>query len=559
MIQNCWCIRLIFMTLKPPFDVRTIQLNWLLFPLILISLFSCDPKDNRHEEDEVFRYNEHYNVATLDPAFARNPPIIWPTNQLFNGLVQQDDSLNIIPDVAKRWTVSEDTKTYTFTLRDDVYFHKHEQFKTKDSTRKVSAKDFVYSFNRLKDPSIASPGSWVLSNVDRYQAINDSTFQITLKKEFPAFLGLLTMRYCSVVPEEIGSFYGNEFRSHPIGTGPFKFKRWEEGVKLVLRKNNLYFEKDEDGNRLPYLEAVAITFLPDKQSEFLQFAQGNLDMLNSLDPSYKDELLTATGKLKENYKNRVKTITGPFLNTEYLGFYLESPSKEVRSKLLRQAVNYGFDRVKMIKYLRNGIGEPANSGFIPKGLPGYGASGFEYNPSKARALITKYIEDSGNNTPSITIGTNSQYLDICEYIQRELGKLGLEINIDVMPPSTLRQLKSTGKLDAFRASWIADYPDAENYLSLYYSKNFTPNGPNYTHFKNATFDSLYESSFKLTAINKRKLLYKKMDSIILEQAPFVTLYYDQVIKFVHKNVTGLKANPQDFLVLKRVKKTSKER
>ena len=547
------------MTLKPPFDVSTIQLKWLLFPLILISLFSCDPKDNRHEEDEVFRYNEHYNVATLDPAFARNPPIIWPTNQLFNGLVQQDDSLNIIPDVAKRWTVSEDTKTYTFTLRDDVYFHKHEQFKTKDSTRKVSAKDFVYSFNRLKDPSIASPGSWVLSNVDRYQAVNDSTFQITLKKEFPAFLGLLTMRYCSVVPEEIGSFYGNEFRSHPIGTGPFKFKRWEEGVKLVLRKNNLYFEKDEDGNRLPYLETVAITFLPDKQSEFLQFAQGNLDMLNSLDPSYKDELLTATGKLKENYKNRVKTITGPFLNTEYLGFYLESPSKEVRSKLLRQAVNYGFDRVKMIKYLRNGIGEPANSGFIPKGLPGYGASGFEYNPSKARALITKYIEDSGNNTPSITIGTNSQYLDICEYIQRELGKLGLEINIDVMPPSTLRQLKSTGKLDAFRASWIADYPDAENYLSLYYSKNFTPNGPNYTHFKNATFDSLYESSFKLTDINKRKLLYRKMDSIILEQAPFVTLYYDQVIKFVHKNVTGLKANPQDFLVLKRVKKTSKQR
>ncbi|WP_336093060.1 ABC transporter substrate-binding protein [Leeuwenhoekiella sp. CH_XMU1409-2] len=547
------------MTLKPPFDVRTIQLKWLLFPLILISLFSCDPKDNRHEEDEVFRYNEHYNVATLDPAFARNPPIIWPTNQLFNGLVQQDDSLNIIPDVAKRWTVSEDTKTYTFTLRDDVYFHKHEQFKTKDSTRKVSAKDFVYSFNRLKDPSIASPGSWVLSNVDRYQAINDSTFQITLKKEFPAFLGLLTMRYCSVVPEEIGSFYGNEFRSHPIGTGPFKFKRWEEGVKLVLRKNNLYFEKDEDGNRLPYLEAVAITFLPDKQSEFLQFAQGNLDMLNSLDPSYKDELLTATGKLKENYKNRVKTITGPFLNTEYLGFYLESPSKEVRSKLLRQAVNYGFDRVKMIKYLRNGIGEPSNSGFIPKGLPGYGASGFEYNPGKARALIAKYIEETGNNTPSITIGTNSQYLDICEYIQRELGKLGLEINIDVMPPSTLRQLKSTGKLDAFRASWIADYPDAENYLSLYYSKNFTPNGPNYTHFKNATFDSLYESSFKLTDINKRKLLYKKMDSIILEQAPFVTLYYDQVIKFVHKNVTGLKANPQDFLVLKRVKKTSKER
>ncbi|MEC8683031.1 MAG: ABC transporter substrate-binding protein, partial [Bacteroidota bacterium] len=498
-----------------------------------------------------------YNVATLDPAFARNPPIIWPTNQLFNGLVQQDDSLNVVADIAKSWTVSEDAKTYTFTLRDDVYFHKHKQFKTIDSTRNVVAGDFVYSFNRLKNAAVASPGSWVLNNVAQYRAVNDTTLSITLKKEFPAFLGLLTMRYCSVVPKEIVAFYGNEFRRNPVGTGPFKFKRWEEGVKLVLRKNELYFEYDADGNQLPYLEAVAITFLPDKQSEFLQFAQGNLDMLNSLDPSYKDELLTATGKLKDNYKDRVKTITGPFLNTEYLGFFLDSKSEEVRSKLLRQAVNYGFDRVKMIKYLRNGIGTPANAGFIPKGLPGYGTSGFEYNPAKARDLINQYIKETGNATPSITIGTNSQYLDICEYIQRELGKLGLNIIIDVMPPSTLRQLKSTGKLDAFRASWIADYPDAENYLSLYYSKNFTPNGPNYTHFKIQTFDSLYEASFKFSDIEKRKVLYEKMDSIILENAPFVTLYYDQVIKFVHKNVTGLKANPQDFLVLKRVRKSAK--
>ena len=555
-MAKCPFMTLTFMKLNS-FLKSLAHAPFFIIGILSICLVSCNSKAEAENDLNVFRYNEHYNVATLDPAFARNPPIIWPTNQLFNGLVQQDDSLNIVADIAKSWTVSEDAKTYTFTLRDDVYFHKHEQFKTKDSTRSVVAGDFVYSFNRLKNAAVASPGSWVLNNVAQYRAVNDTTFSITLKKEFPAFLGLLTMRYCSVVPEEIVAFYGNEFRRNPVGTGPFKFKRWEEGVKLVLRKNELYFEHDADGNQLPYLEAVAITFLPDKQSEFLQFAQGNLDMLNSLDPSYKDELLTATGKLKDNYEDRVKTITGPFLNTEYLGFFLDSKSEEVRSKMLRQAVNYGFDRVKMIKYLRNGIGTPANAGFIPKGLPGYGTGGFEYDPAKARDLINQYIKETGNATPSITIGTNSQYLDICEYIQRELGKLGLNIIIDVMPPSTLRQLKSTGKLDAFRASWIADYPDAENYLSLYYSKNFTPNGPNYTHFKNQTFDSLYEASFKFSDIQKRKVLYEKMDSIILENAPFVTLYYDQVIKFVPNNVTGLKANPQDFLVLKRVKKTAK--
>lgn len=516
---------------------------------------SCQNKKDKDRDHLVFRYNEQYNVATLDPAFARNPPIIWPTNQLFNGLVQLDDSLNIIPDIAKRWDISPDALTYTFYLRDDVYFHKHAKFKTADSTRTVVASDFSYSFDRLRDPKIASPGIWTLSNVATYQAENDTTFVIKLKQPFPAFIGLLGMRYCSVVPKEIVSFYGNEFRSHPIGTGPFKFKRWEEGVKLVLRKNELYFEKDEEGNALPYLEAIAITFLPDKQSEFLEFAQGNLDFLNSLDPSYKDEILTPTGELRPKYDKTVNLITGPFLNTEYLGFYLDSNTPEVQSEKIRKAVNYGFDRQKMITYLRNGIGFPANQGFIPNGLPSFGnTKGYDYDPGKAQELIKSYSKETGDDLPEITIGTNSQYLDLCEYIQRELGKIGLTVNIDVMPPATLRQLKSSGKLDAFRASWIADYPDAENYLSLFYSKNWTPNGPNYFHFKNELFDSLYEKSLSITAYEERKILYQKMDSIIIEKAPIVPLYYDQVVRFTRKNVVGLTPNPQNFLILKHVKK-----
>ena len=541
--------------------MQTIQkiLPFIYLCTLLLLGIGCSSDQDKNWDDQVFRYNEQYNIATLDPAFARNPQIIWPCNQLFNGLVQQDDSLNILPDIAKRWEVSEDVKTYTFTLRDDVYFHKNVHFKTTDSTRKVTAQDFVYSLNRLKDPQVASPGSWVLGNVESYIALNDSTLSISLKQPFPAFLGLLGMRYCSVVPHEIVDYYGTDFRSHPVGTGPFKFKRWVEGVKLVLRKNNLYFEKDKQGRPLPYLEAVAITFLPDKQSEFLQFAQGNLDLLNSLDPSYKDELLTPMGKLKPKYKERVNLLTGPFLNTEYLGFFLGSPMPEVRSQRIRRAVNFGFDRQKMITYLRNGIGTPAYGGFIPKGLPGFSEdSGYSYDPIKAQELIEQYKKETGDDEPVITIGTNSQYLDICEYIQRELGKLGLTVNIDVMPPATLRQLKSTGKLDSFRASWIADYPDAENYLSLYYSKNFTPNGPNYTHFKNAEFDSLYEKSFTITDIQERRLLYKKMDSIVISQAPIVPLYYDVAVQFLQKNVHGFTVNPQNFLNLKHVWKGNKK-
>ncbi len=521
---------------------------------VLFILQGCNSSQKQDKEHLVFKYNEHSNIATLDPAFARNPQTIWPTNQLFNGLVQLDDQLNIQPDIAKSWRINDSTSTYTFTLRDDVYFHKNKVFK-KDSTRVVVAQDFVYSFDRLLSPGLASPGSWVFSAVQRYHAANDSTLVIQLKKPFPAFLGLLSMRYCSVVPKEAIAYYANDFRSNPVGTGPFVFKFWEENVKLVLRKNPIYFEKDTQGNRLPYLEAVAITFLPDKQSEFLQFAQGNIDFITGLDNSYKDEIITTKGALQPKYKDRVKLITTPYLNTEYLGFFMGSTSKEIASPLIRQAINYGFDREKMVTYLRNGMGIAATHGFIPKGLAGFDSiQGYSYNPEKARALINAYKQATGATTIQVTIGTNSQYLDLCEYIQRELEKLGISITIDVMPPATLRQLKSSGELDIFRASWVADYPDAENYLSLFYSPNFTPNGPNYTHFKNVVFDSLYVEAQKISEINKRKLLYTQMDSIIIAQAPIVPLYYDIAVRFVSKKITGLGINPQNFLVLKKVKK-----
>ena len=520
-------------------------------------LISCNSEMNSDKDHLVFRYNEHSNIATLDPAFASNPQLIWPTNQLFNSLVQLDDELNIQPDIAKNWTFNDSTLTYKFNLRNDVYFHKSEVFTSayKDSTRLVTAHDFEYSFNRLLDEKVAARGSWVLNNVNRFYAENDSTFSVQLNQPFPAFLGLLSMRFCSVVPKEAIDYYGNDFRSNPVGTGPFKFKLWEENVKLVLRRNPDYFEKDELGNQLPYLEAVAITFLPDKQSEFLQFVQGKLDFVSGLDNSYKDEIVSTKGKLQEKYKNQVNLITSPYLNTEYLGFYMDSPSSEIQSKKIRQAINYGFDRVKMIRYLRNGIGIPAVNGFIPKGLAGFNnMKGYTYQPEKAKELVLQYIEASGNNNPSIAIGTNSQYLDLCEFIQRELEKIGIQVEIDVVPPSTLRQMKSSGELAVFRASWIADYPDAENYLSLFYSKNFTPNGPNYAHFKNNIYDSLYLASLSLPNIEKRKLLYEKMDSIIIEEAPVVPLYYDMAVRFVSKKVSGLGINPQNFLVLKKVKK-----
>lgn len=162
--------------------------------------------------------------------------------------------------------------------------------------------------------------------------------------------------------------------------------------------------------------------------------------------------------------------------------------------------------------------------------------GYDLQPEKAKELIQAFREETSINQPQITISTDGNYCG-CMWIHSTwIGKIGIKTTIDVIPSATLRQSKATGKLAIFRASWIADYPDAENYLSLFYSKNFAPNGPNYTHFSNVQFDQWYESATKEIDENKRIKLYQKMDSLLISKAPIVPLYYDQSIRILHKKM-----------------------
>lgn len=528
-----------------------------------VFLFSCS-KENKEQNKKIFFYNESANISSLDPAFAKDQAMIWADCQIYNGLLQLDSSLNVEPCIAKSFDISKDKKTYTFHLRSDVFFHDSPLFKGKK--RRVVANDFVYSFNRIVDSMVASPGAWVFDKIEKegnkysFTAINDTTLEIRLKEPFSPFLQLLTMPYCYVVPKEVVDYYKDDFRKHPIGTGAFQFKYWKEGVKLVLVKNKNYFEKDSLGHSLPYLDAVDISFIVDKQSVFLEFIKGNIDFISGIDPNYKDEILTRKGTLQPKYQNKINLTTQPYLNTEYLGFYLDTKNQNKNNPLLnkdiRQAINYGFDRKKMIKYLRNNIGKAGIYGIIPKGLGGYSENGeqYSYNPQKAHDLLVKGGYFSTKKPITITLSTTSAYLDLCKYIQQQLILLGMDVKVDVNPPGALREQIAQGKSPFFRGSWIADYADAENYLSLFYSKNFAPKGPNYTHFSNKRFDILYEQASKETSNEKRYDLYKQMNDIIIKEAPIVVLYYDQVLRFTQKNISGLHSNAMNLLILKTVKK-----
>jgi len=511
----------------------------------------------------VFYYNESDGIATLDPAFAKNRSIIWAVHQLYSTLVETDDRLRIVPGLARGWEVSADRKVWTFHLRKGVVFHDDPAFPG-GRGREMVASDIVYSFNRLLDPGTASSGAWIFhGRIDEgaaFSAPDDSTFVLRLSRPFHPILGLLSMGYCSVVPREVVTRYGKDFRSHPCGTGPFRFGSWEENQDLILLKNQSYYERDSTGRALPYLDAVKISFTDEKAIEFLLFRQGQLDFVNEIDPSYKDEVLSKKGELKKEWKDKIVLSVYPQLNTEYLGMLVDSnnalvKASPLKSRLVRQAINCGFDRRKMILYLKNSLGLPAESGFVPAGLPSFDSAkvhGYRYDPDRARALLAQAGYADGKGMPVIKLMTIPNYADFASYIARQLQDVGFHIQVEVVQKSLLLEETAQQRALFFRGSWLADYPDAENYLSVFYSKN--PSPPNYTRFSDPVFDRLYERSLEEENDSVRYGLYREMDQRVMDASPVAPLWYDEVVHLVNPRVLGLEANALNLLELRRVRK-----
>ena len=511
-------------------------------------------------DKQVFYYNESTGTATLDPAFAKNQSIMWPIHQLYNTLVEIDSGLNIVPSIAQSWEVSADRLTYTFHLRNGIIFHDNEAFPG-GKGRVLTAKDVAYSLQRIIDKSTASSGAWIFNNrVDTtkgFVALNDSTFQLTLLRPFHPIMGILSMQYCSIVPREVVEKYGKDFRRHPCGTGPFQLASWDEGEAMILHKNENYWEQDSSGKHLPYLDAVKITFFGNKATEFLQFRQGKLSFINDIDPSFKDEILTKKGELRLQWVGKILLKKHPYLNTEYFGILVDENNPLVKNtatgiKAVRQAMNYAINRQQLMMYMRNSIGIPAEAGFVPGGLPSRNTElvkGYHYDPAKAKQLLAEAGFPDGKGLPPTKLLTINIYADIASFAARQLEEVGIPVQVEVIQKSLL--LEQTAKSQAlfFRGSWIADYPDAENYMAMFYSKNPAP--PNYTRYKNPAFDVLYEKALLENIDSVRYQLYRDMDQIVINDAPVLPIWYDMAFHLIQPNVKGFYPNALNLLELRR--------
>ena len=533
----------------------------------LAFLASCHQDNPR---GMVFHYNQESPLLSLDPAHARDQAGNWTARLMYNRLVELNHAQEPVPSLAARWSIDSGGLIYRFTLRDSVWFHPDPCFdKHKRSTRLLRAEDIVYSLKRLNDPATASPGAWIFRDrlAPRGIVATDSLhIEIHLRSPFPPMLGLLSMGYCSVVAPEAVRYYADNFRSHPVGTGPFRLAYWEEGESMALHRHPHYFEKDHDGQAIPYLDAVQIHFIADKSTAAMAFLQGRLDVYWGWDAAFQRYLSRSAPALNPTLGKPYQVIKGPYLNTEYIGFLMNPLSQAAHPALqdlrVRKALHHGTDRRTLVRALRGGIGYPAYGGLIPPGLPGFDSSKLESSPLHRdpydRQAALGYLKEAGygpDRPLRLSLETNPSYADIAQFLQNQWASLGVQVQIRVSQGPTLRQMISGQEATMFRASWIADYPDAENYLALGYGPYSVPNGPNYTCYNNSVYDRLYRQGLQENDLQNRVILYREMDSMMQHDRPYLALYYDQMQHALQHGWTGWQVSPlnlPDFRYLRRV-------
>jgi ABC-type transport system substrate-binding protein len=530
----------------------------------------------------TFYYNEPEDLNSLDPARISARPPWWVGGQIYVGLVGLDSALQPVPMFAKSWSTSADGKHWTFILRSDVRFADDSCF-AGGKGRTLTAEDVRYSFERICNPATASTGFWVFrgkvagaeefynggstapnAHVAGFRVVNDTTFEIELTEPSPLLLSLVAMPYCYVVPREAVEKYGKDYFRHPVGAGAFKLAEWVTGQRLLLVRNGNYYERDAAGKQLPYLDSVSVSFIKDKKSEFGEFEAGRLDMVASIDPALLDKVFTPDGAALNAAYSRYQMFRTPSMSVEYYGFMLDSATQGgngspfIHNRYLRRALNYAIDREAIVRYVLHGQAVPASHGPIPPGIPGYsGVVGYSFNRETARKLLDSAGYPEGKGLPEIVlqISESEKISAVAQAIQEQLNAIGVKVRIVQVSPAQNRSMAAEGKVGFWRGNWMADYPDAENFIALFYSKYAAPSGSNTTRFGNARVDSLYRAALApgLSA-TERSAIYGRAEQIILDEAPWILIYHSTIQRLVQPGIKGYSVDALDRLMLAHVKK-----
>ncbi len=474
--------------------------------------FSSEKRSDIPETGGTYRRPLEFSPKNLDPALSFDMYSTSVIQQIFDGLVQFDKDLNVVPAIARSWKISSDGLTYTFYLREGVKFH---------NGREVTADDFIYSFTRLINPRTKSSSidfftqilgakefiDKKVKEVKGLTALDKYTLRIILFEPYAPFISILAMKGAKVVPEEEVEKLGIDFGKSPVGTGPFKFVLMKGGEEIVLEANPYYFEGR------PYLDKVIFKIYhgAPREKTLKEFKEGGLE--ESFIPPEEIE-----GILKGK---QYPFIQKPLLSLRFYGFNLRT--KPLDNKRLRKAINFAIDKKSIISEIHKNQFHLAK-GILPPGMPGYDPKREPYPHNET--LAQKYLMESGygKGRPPIEIWSASK----SEAAQKELNEIKSQLNnigiettlhYETNWPSFLSMVRDN-KLPIHIHAWYADFPDPENFLgALFHSKSKY----NYLAYHNPEVDRLLDKARAERDYLKRMEMYRKIEEIVLDDAPIVPM------------------------------------
>ncbi len=524
-----------------------LRINFIFFVLLFLFI-SCSSQNNNnstHTKKYVIKsdnstpcYGDKLvtgsigDASNLIPILATDSASHEIAGLVYNGLLKYDKNLNLVGDLAENFSFSKDHLKIIFHLRKNVKWQDGYPF---------TADDVIFTYNLIMDPKTPTAYRSDYEYVKTVKKLDNYSIEVIYKRPFAPALSSWTV---SILPKHLlegKNLLNSPLRTHPIGTGPFKFKKWEVGQKIELAANDTYF------NGRPYLDGYIYRVIPDSATMFLELKAGKVDLMGLTPVQFKRQ--TETKFFKENYR---KFCYPTFVYT-YLGFNLKN--KLFKDKKIRQAIAYAIDKDEIINVVLLGLGVKATGPYRPDmWYYNPNVKKYPYNPEKAKKLLEEAgwrdtdgdgILDKNGKIFEFTIMTNQgnlSRLKAAQIIQKRLGEVGIKVKIRVIEwASFINEFIDKKRFEAVILGWSTGI-DPDQY-DIWHSSKTGPKELNFISFKNKEVDKLLEEGRLTFDREKRKKIYFKFQEILAEEQPYVFLYIPYSLVIVHKRFRNVKLAP----------------
>lgn len=557
-------------------------MKFLYLVCIIFLLFSCSKNEKVKENRLNIALTSE--VSTIDPAISGNTISAEVINNVYEPLFQYKYLVRpyqLEPLLAASMPLSKNNGLeFLIKIKKNIQYHDDISFKGKK--RFVKAKDFITQFKRIAFKGTRSNGWWIFdgkiqglnefreeagtdikklysSKVSGLKALDDHTLSIKLTRPYPQLLFALSLAYSAPIPLETLKYYKNEFVDVMVGTGPFKLKKWNQSLNIILDRYENYrtdfFPKNGDryafskkliidaGKKIPFVDGITFHIIKEGQTRWLNFLKHKIDYMLLTKDHFAIALDQVGGLKKEFIDENIKLQISPTLTFWWLAFNMKSQIF-VNNLNLRKSIAHAIDWEKYITRFTNKLALAANS-LYPPGIPGYSPTNrlpYTYNIVKAKRYLEEAGFPNGKGLPIIKYNTRSSSTvskQMAEFIRAELDKIGIKLEIIVNSFPRFLEKSRNGQLELWQGGWAMDYPDAENIIQLLISKNHAP-GPNNTYYSNKKVDEYFQKLSILPENSIKKQYMKKIENEVLKDIPWAMSHYSRNYILIHSRLKNFR-------------------